>query len=437
MEKGDAAKYLVIVLVFAGLAAIVLVLRPSPTGYAILGDHVTEEDCVGAGGTWTDIINQTCTDIPDCEVGVTGCAETCEECIDEVVGQECSDLSYTAQLDCETAGGTWTDIINQTCTDIPDCEVGVTGCAETCEECIDEVVGQECVGNCGSEHLDWCEDAGSCETDGGGYWYDANEDGSSTCNVVAPCVQESVADFCSRLGDECGDLSAADNCGDSRTVDCGSCGSGYECSSGSCVEVEEEEEEEEESSSSSSSSETTREEGKNLELSGQDKVLVSAGSSEEAELHIVNVGKYQLNCDISNENWISSEEKIEQLDKTKEVDIKYKVSVPVGTDAGDYSKELIVKCTGAISESKIIDVTVVAGEGSITGEVIGGEESGAGITGGVIGAGSGRFIAYIVFLLVLVGAVVLVWKRHAQIKGLDDLLFRGKEWFNTKFHKGK
>lgn len=422
MEKGDVVKYAVIVLVFAGLAAIVLVLQPSPTGHAILEDYTTEVDCLAEGYTWTNSTEENCTTIEDC----VECEVDCVTEYTEVLCEEnCTigcDINDTECVECEVDCVTnYTEVL---------CE---EGCLEDCEECVDVEIWQ-CVGDvCDSDNLDLCLTETDC-TNANGYWYD------DICNSEA-CVFETVSEFCSRLGDECGEVSAADaNCGDSRTVDCGSCGSGYVCESGSCEEDTSisDDEDNEENDDSSSLDTTTQDSNKNLELSGQDKVLVSAGSSEEAELHVSNVGEYQLNCNMEGD-WISSKEKIEYLNKGEEIDVKYKVSVPVGTDAGDYSKELIVKCNGGISESEIITITVIAGEGSITGDVIAetGEEKGtiAGITGSVIGEGSGRVIAYVVFLLVLAGAVVLVWKRHAQIRGLDDLLFKGKNWFNAKFHR--
>ena len=459
MEKGDVEKYLIIVLVFVGLAAIVLVLRPSPTGYAVyLGEYENQTTCEDAGNVWYD---EGCYDeLPVCDVGFL------ELCLDDVnctsVGNgywynglcnaeeepSCSnDLTLCLDdVNCTGAGGYWYDVNGTlTCNANvqPSCSNDLSFCNETtCQSVADSYwYNGVCNADCSGD-LSTCRDESGCNSVGS-YWYDDNADGTSTCNTNEcdddddcdsglVCTTDNVCcepQTCSDLGKECG-TGWDDSCG--GTVDCDDCADDENCDDGECVS--------DSSSSSSSSSEETQDKSKNLELSGQDKVLVSAGSSEEAELHVVNVGKYQLNCEIANENWISSEEKIEQLNKKEEVDIKYKVSVPVGTDAGDYSKELIVKCTGAISESKIIDVTVVAGEGSITGEVIsesGEEGSRAGITGLVVGEGRGRVIAYVVFLLVLVCAVVLVWRRHAQIRGLDDLLFRGKEWFNNKFHKGK
>ncbi len=61
-----------------------------------------------------------------------------------------------------------------------------------------------------------------------------------TCNssgqCVVSCVAESNAAFCSRLRATCGTRSAADNCGTTRRVNCGTCPSGRTCnSSGQCV----------------------------------------------------------------------------------------------------------------------------------------------------------------------------------------------------------
>jgi len=52
-------------------------------------------------------------------------------------------------------------------------------------------------------------------------------DNSSSC-----CTPETDAAFCSRLGKNCGSVTANDNCGNSRTVSCGSssCSNGYTCS---------------------------------------------------------------------------------------------------------------------------------------------------------------------------------------------------------------
>ena len=45
------------------------------------------------------------------------------------------------------------------------------------------------------------------------------------------CVAESNTSFCNRLGKNCGTVTANDNCGHSRSVNCGGCTSPYSCSS--------------------------------------------------------------------------------------------------------------------------------------------------------------------------------------------------------------
>jgi poly(beta-D-mannuronate) lyase len=53
------------------------------------------------------------------------------------------------------------------------------------------------------------------------------------------CTPESNTTFCSRLGKNCGSVTAADNCGVSRTVDCGSCTAPATCSASNvCVTPE-------------------------------------------------------------------------------------------------------------------------------------------------------------------------------------------------------
>jgi hypothetical protein len=62
------------------------------------------------------------------------------------------------------------------------------------------------------------------------------QDRSVTANFASDCVSESDNEFCNRHNRECESYTANDNCGISRTVNCGSCSSGYTCSNGVCVE---------------------------------------------------------------------------------------------------------------------------------------------------------------------------------------------------------
>ena len=49
------------------------------------------------------------------------------------------------------------------------------------------------------------------------------------------CTPETDSEFCDRNNRDCGTYTAEDNCGNTRTVDCGSCGSGEVCENGICV----------------------------------------------------------------------------------------------------------------------------------------------------------------------------------------------------------
>ncbi len=78
--------------------------------------------------------------------------------------------------------------------------------------------------NCGDSRTVNCGICTGDETCGGG--------GVSNVCGIGPCTPETNTQFCDRLGAECGNLTADDNCGDSRTVNCGSCGGGETCGGG-------------------------------------------------------------------------------------------------------------------------------------------------------------------------------------------------------------
>ncbi len=53
----------------------------------------------------------------------------------------------------------------------------------------------------------------------------------------AGCTPENDAGFCSRLTFDCGSVSDTDNCGQPRTVDCGTCVCGFTCAANKCTPV--------------------------------------------------------------------------------------------------------------------------------------------------------------------------------------------------------
>jgi len=205
---------LLFVLVIA-IGAIFLYSNLKFTGYATFGEYTNQSSCEAAGHTWEIINNETCTDISGCTPCTPGCVT---EYTEVLCGAGC-------QADC-------TNITNCTpCT--PGCVTEYTevlcgaGCLETCQTCETILISEQCVGDvCDSSNLDLCLDETTCTT-ATGYWYD------SVCNAQAQCVPTT----CSALGRNCGSVS--DGC--SGTLNCGSCNSGYTCSSSGTCQVQQSE----------------------------------------------------------------------------------------------------------------------------------------------------------------------------------------------------
>jgi endoglucanase len=84
--------------------------------------------------------------------------------------------------------------------------------------------------NCGTSRT--VSNCGSCTSP-------ATCGGGGTANVcgTASCTSETVAQFCSRLGKNCGSVTANDNCGVQRTYTCGSCTSPQTCGGGGTANV--------------------------------------------------------------------------------------------------------------------------------------------------------------------------------------------------------
>lgn len=107
---------------------------------------------------------------------------------------------------------------------------------------------------CASGELDvsegeHCEEEGRTEGDfvcEDGYWVPIDNGGDSDAGHDAggdACVPESDDQFCDRVDDDCAEITEPDNCGETRTVDCGDCDE--ECPddqtycSGKCVDTSE------------------------------------------------------------------------------------------------------------------------------------------------------------------------------------------------------
>ncbi len=153
----------------------------------------------------------TCTSGPVCGDGTCSRAETCSSC----------------PSDCGSCG--------------PRCGDGTCSGAETCSSCpsdcgscscTNECTSATCAGTgaykpCGNYDSDSCLEYGpvtSCGT------------GQTCSNGVCGggCTSESNSAFCTRLGKNCGSVTALDNCGISRTANCGTCTSGT-CADNVCA----------------------------------------------------------------------------------------------------------------------------------------------------------------------------------------------------------
>ncbi|MGI5864439.1 MAG: hypothetical protein ACOX6T_20635 [Myxococcales bacterium] len=98
------------------------------------------------------------------------------------------------------------------------CKDGVACCTPSCEG--KECGSDGCGGSCGEcEGDETCNASGQCET---------------------PCVRETNEKFCERLEKNCGSVTAPDNCGVERQVNCGVCPNNGECdlTTNTCKECE-------------------------------------------------------------------------------------------------------------------------------------------------------------------------------------------------------
>lgn len=105
------------------------------------------------------------------------------------------------------------------------CEAGKCECKAPADQALCGIAGRQCgilktVDICGADRT---VDCGSCSMG-------TCDDASGVCSI---CQPEAPSAFCARLGKQCGPVTAPNNCGDSRTVDCGSCSNGRVCNANS------------------------------------------------------------------------------------------------------------------------------------------------------------------------------------------------------------
>jgi len=197
------------------------------------------ENCVPGGEN--NICEVDC--VPEENLCVEGCVNQEDICAEDYVPtctEEDTDCEESCVIDSEEINVCEVDCV-------PEENLCVEGCQDVCEDCVEK---WGCTGDCSLSHLELCNET-TC--DGLGYWYDANDDGTSTCNEdecltdghcdsgyecnSGTCVEECEPSTCSELSYDCG--SVDDGCG--TTLECGNCQDGYDCNSGKCEKEEDKE----------------------------------------------------------------------------------------------------------------------------------------------------------------------------------------------------
>ncbi len=173
-------------------------------------------------GTSRTVNCGSCPTGQSCSNGV--CASSCTA---ETNTQFCSRLakncgSVTANNNC----GTSRTVNCGSCASPQTCTNNVCSCTAETNSAFCSRLGKNCQfsgnDNCGTSRSVNC---GTCPA------------GQSCFNGVcaSSCTAETNSAFCSRLGKNCGTVSSYDNCGTSRTVNCGICPTGQTCQTGVCV----------------------------------------------------------------------------------------------------------------------------------------------------------------------------------------------------------
>lgn len=197
----------------------------------------TPKKCDGAGACGTQAAVGCAANV--CNAGATDCG-TCTADVDCGSGRYCDGgnicrVKKANGAACSNTNGDH-ECVNNHC-------VGGTCCATTCggttPAC--KADGSKCVctgGSCGSltclndaccdNTCPTCRDAASTNGCGNACTKNCN----TVCQGGSCCVAESDATFCARLGKNCNNVTAADNCGAQRTVNCGTCMGANTCGGG-------------------------------------------------------------------------------------------------------------------------------------------------------------------------------------------------------------
>jgi hypothetical protein len=375
IKKEDV--YLIIAIIIALGTIFLTYLGGKSTGFGILEDYNTEEECVISGYSWINETNTTCTNITTC--------------INETIEQwEC--LEYEIIIINETTNETgdcinWSSFVNETCSEQ--------------ENCVEAVIGGYCTGDCSPSHLELCNET-NCEDIGGGYWYDETcnvEEESSCSNNLELCNETNCEDIgggywydetcnveeessCSNNLELCNETNCEDigggywydeTCNEDECDSDKQCESGYECDDGKCVVILENETETTESASESSEisesitqiTPNSEEVISTTELTIYDisKIELKSLQSQENVLIAKNTGTEPLSScilkatgDLS--DWISISGESKNIGSGEEKSFNFVLNIPEGTNPGSYNMGLSIECS-ELSKGKEFSVSVI------------------------------------------------------------------------------
>ena len=341
--KKDAHIYISLGLLAIGVFLAIYYLNVGPTGFAIIEEYTNESACVEAGYVWENLTEQNCTVVTTCINGVV----ECEPCL----GYE--DINGT-QGDCIE----WSSCEEEVCTD-----------EETCEEII---IGGQCIGDvCDTENFELCLTQEECEDEFvGGFWYDANDDETLTCNVNPEPACSNDFTLCNEENctSEGGGYWYDDVCNEYECATDEQCSSEYECVSGDCIQIV----------VSPITEDTTESEPTPVEqpqIQEQPRVPITAltadniqnvklvpGESKDISWNVMNSGETFLkSCTFASSGefseMISFDEEERGINPGDETTFSFLIEVSGEMEDGQYPVSVSVECTQkSISKDFVIEI---------------------------------------------------------------------------------
>jgi len=226
--------------------------------------------CNGSGscGIYADGLQGNCLSGQVCQSGVcqaTGCTndsqcgfcQKCQtgSCVNQTTSEDTKNECSTVDCDtgfCSGLGScdAYNDNLQHNCSAGYVCQSGVcqaVGCTndsqcgfcQKCQtgSCVNQTTSEDTKNECSTANCDtgFCSGLGSCDAYNDNLQHNCSAGLVCQSGVCACVDSRSDAVFCSDAGKSCGSYTANDSCGNSRTANCGSCGTGLTCESNSCV----------------------------------------------------------------------------------------------------------------------------------------------------------------------------------------------------------